>query len=148
MKMFTGKPIIKGLGSGTALVTKMPINFTAAFTKIPSFLPYMNSVIMDRHHELFYKRIKNRVLVFPACIGSTGTGLLLLQIITTGGAPSAIIVQEADSLLVSGIVLSDVWFNKSFPVIEYGPEDIYEKIKTGDRVDVDGQTGEIRVTQG
>lgn len=145
MNVLKGRVVVKGKGAGNALVTEMPINFTAAFTKISNLIPGCKSVIMDRHHELFRKNIKNRVLIFPACIGSTGTGMMLMQVIHDGGAPAAIIVQDADSLLVSGVVLSDVWFGMSFPVVEYHSPDIFKRIRTGDYVVVDGSNGEIRL---
>ncbi len=145
MKIIKGRVVVKGNGSGKALVTEMPINFTAAFTKISNLIPGCKSVIMDRHHELFRKKIKNRILVFPACIGSTGTGMMLMQVVHDGGAPAGMIVQDADSLLVSGAVLSDVWFGMSFPIIEYKSHDIFEKIRTGDYVVMDGINGEIRI---
>ena len=87
------------------------------------------------------------VLVFPACIGSTYTGMILLQVMHQGHAPAAMIVQNADALLVSGAVLAEVWFNKGVPIVEYGPEDLFDKISNRDEVEVDGDTGEIRITR-
>jgi predicted aconitase with swiveling domain len=48
-------------------------------------------------------------------------------------------------LLVAGAVLGGVWFDRVLPVVEYASDDIYQKIRTGDRVIVDGSTGEIRI---
>ncbi|OHD64435.1 MAG: hypothetical protein A2176_00515 [Spirochaetes bacterium RBG_13_51_14] len=126
----------------------MPMNFTAAFTKGGNILPGMRSAFMDRHHELYRQKVKNRVLVFPACIGSTGAGGALVELMFAREAPAAMIIQRADSLLVAGAVIGDVWFGRGFPVIEYGSDDIYEKIHTGDHVEVDGTTGEIRIITG
>ena len=59
------------------------------------------------------------MLVFPSCIGSTHTGLVLLDLVSMGRGPAALIVQRNDSLLISGVVLSDVWFGRRIPVVEY-----------------------------
>jgi hypothetical protein len=123
----------------------MPINFTASHTKPRNLIPGKMSEVQDRHHELYRKNIKGKVLVFPACIGSTYTGMVLLELMYRRVAPAAIVVQAADSLLVSGAVLADVWFGCGIPVVEYGSEDLFEKIHSGDSVEVSGDTGEIKV---
>jgi len=145
MTILRGKGIVKGSGAGPAMVTKMPMNFTAAHSKPHNLLPWKKSEVRDRHHELFKKNIRGTVLVIPACIGSTLTGMILLDLMYRRTAPVAIIAQNADSLLVSGAILADVWFKRGIPIVEYASDDIYEKIRTGDRVEVNGATGEIKI---
>ncbi len=139
------KGVIGGTASGPAMVTKQPINFTAAMCKVPNMLPSKRAEIRDGHHELFKQNIGGRVLVFPSCIGSTHTGLVLLDLVSMERGPAALIVQHNDSLLISGVVLSDVWFGKKIPVVEYPGDDIYDLIADGVEVTVDGDAGEISV---
>ena len=146
-EILQGRPVVGGEGQGEALVTRMPLNFTASFSKPGNILKSRRGAIMDRHHELFKHNVKGRVLVFPACIGSTFTGMLLLQVLEDGAAPAAMVVQEADSLLVSGPLLGCAWFNHSFPVVEYKGNDLFTRIRTGDQVKVDGGTGSILVSR-
>ena len=146
MTVLKGNPVIKGRASGPALVTKMPMNFTASFTKPKNLLPFWRALVQDSKHELFDKNIKGSIFVYPATIGSTYTGMVLLEAMYQGAAPAAIIVQNADPLLVAGSILADVWFDKGKPVVEYPSEDIFDKIKTGARVEVNGDTGEIFVS--
>lgn len=145
MTALRGTGVVAGGGAGPALITRMPINFTAAFTKPRNLIPRWRAVICDRHHDLFGKRVTGAVLVYPACIGSTFTGMVLMQLMREGKGPAAMIVQHADSLLVSGAVLAEVWFDAGVPVVEYRSEDLFAQIATGQRVAVDGATGEIRV---
>ncbi|MEW5735583.1 MAG: DUF126 domain-containing protein [Thermodesulfobacteriota bacterium] len=145
MKTLAGKPVLGGKGSGPALVSITPINFTAAFSKPQNILPGRHSEIRDRHHELFGKKIAGTVLVFPAAVGSTYTGMMLLDLMYRGQAPVAMIVQKADSLLVSGPVLAEVWFSRGIPVVQYENPDLFSLIKTGDRVAVDGDKGTITI---
>ncbi|MGD0274616.1 MAG: DUF126 domain-containing protein [Syntrophales bacterium] len=140
-----GKGVVKGSGTGPAMVTKMPMNFTAALSKPHNLIPWNRSEIRDRHHELFKKNIRGTVLVIPACIGSTYTGMILLELMYRRTAPAAIIAQNADTLLVSGAILADVWFESGIPIVEYASDDIYEKIRNGNRVEVNGATGEITI---
>ena len=41
------------------------------------------------------------------------------------------------------LYLANVWFGKGVPVVEYKPADLFDKIRTGDTVEVNGETGEI-----
>ena len=147
MTRLQGRGIIKGQAKGPALISRTPINFTASLTKLQNLLPGRRAEIQDRHHELYRQNVKGTVLVFPTCIGSTYTGMVLLEIMYRQVAPAAMIVLEADSLLVSGSAIAETWFGCGIPIIEYPSEDLFEKIKTGDTVEVDGTTGEIRIIE-
>ncbi len=140
------KTVIGGSAKGKAMVTRQPINFTAAMCKVPNMLPSKRAEIRDSHHELFKQNIAGRVLVFPSCIGSTHTGLVLLDLVSMGRGPAALVVQRNDSLLIAGVVLSNVWFDRKIPVVEYESDDLYDLIRDGADVEVDGDAGEIRVT--
>jgi len=148
MNIIKGRGIVGGKARGQALVTTMPMNFTAAFTKPANmFFPGRRSVVMDRHHDLYKQNVRDKVLVFPAAIGSTYTGMVLMEVIRRGNGPAAMIVKEADSLLAAGAILANVWFEQPVPVVEYGSQDMFEQIACGDNVEVNGDTGEIRVTK-
>jgi uncharacterized protein len=141
-----GTPIVKGRASGPAMVTRMPMNFTASFTKPKNLIPSWMSLVQDSKHVLFNKNIRGTVFIYTATIGSTYTGMVLLELMCRGFAPAAIIVQNADPLMVSGSILADVWFNKGIPVVEYPGEDIFNKIRNGALVEVNGDSGEITVS--
>jgi predicted aconitase with swiveling domain len=145
MTLLKGKPVFGGRASGRALMSKVPINFTASFTKPKNIFPWWRSQIQDRHHDLFKRDVNGRVLIFPAAIGSTYTGMVLLELMYQECAPAAIVVQNIDPLLVSGPVLADIWFGKGIPVVEYPGEDIFGKISDDDWVEVNGETGEIEI---
>jgi predicted aconitase with swiveling domain len=145
MILLKGKPVFGGLASGPALMSRIPINFTASFTKPKNLFPRWRSQIQDRHHDLFKHNVKGCVLIFPAAIGSTYTGMVLLELMYQGCAPAAVVVQNIDPLLVSGPVLADIWFGKGIPVVEYSGDDIYNLISDGDQLQVNGTTGEIEI---
>jgi hypothetical protein len=143
MKTFTGRTVVGGQAKGKALVTRMPMNFTASFSKVANLLPWNRSQINDRHHELFKQKLEGRVLIFPAAIGSTFTGMVVLQLIHEDKPPAAMVVRDADSLLVAGIILARTWFNKSIPVLEVPDDAIFDAIQSGDEVEVDGEKGTV-----
>ena len=140
-----GKGLVRGRGRGPARVTRQPINFTAAMTKVPNMLPSRRAEVRDRHHELHGRNVAGQVLVFPACIGSTHTGLVLLELVARGAGPAGLLVQAGDSLLVSGVVLADVWFDRVIPIVEYPGADLFDRIADGMTVELDGTTGTITI---
>lgn len=146
MGTFTGKGIIQGLGCGEAMFTDKAVNFTAAFTKPENLIPMKKAEVRDRHHPWFKMSIKNKVLIIPAAIGSTHTGLVLLDLVRLQRGPAAIIVEHADPLLVSGIILSEVWYDRAIPVVEHELAPLVAAIKEGQSVTVNGDTGEICLT--
>ncbi len=140
----TGKPILKGHGKGPAMFADKPVNFTAAFTKPHNLLPFKKSEVRDAHHPWFGKKIKGKVLLIPACIGSTHTGLVLLDLVRLENGPAAVIIDKADSLLVSGVVLSEVWYKKVIPIVEYNTSELVKSAPDGTLIEVNGETGEIK----
>ncbi len=136
--------VIGGVAAGPAIVTRQPINFTAAMCKVQNMLPSKRAEIRDSHHELFKQNIEDKVLIFPSCVGSTHTGLVLLDLVSMERGPAALVVRQNDSLLISGVVLSDVWFGKKIPVVEFEDERIYDLIADGTNVTVDADRAEIR----
>ncbi len=123
-----GRPIIAGEASGPALVTRQAVNFTAAMCKPANLLPGRKAQMWDIHHELYKIYLDGVVLVFPACIGSTHTGLVLLDLVAEGKGPAALLVQDADSLLVSGVALAETWYERSIPIVEVPGEDLFTHI--------------------
>jgi len=134
MTSLSAKAIVSGTCDAPALVTRQPINFVAALCKAANLLPFKRAEVRDRRHDLFGKDIARSALVFPSCVGSTYTGLVLLELVSMGRAPAALIAQNADPLLVSGIIAAQVWHERSIPVLEYPGEDIFRAIRTGDRI--------------
>ena len=145
---FTGKGVIKGRAKGPAMITDKAVNFTAAFTKAEHILPFMKSEVRDRHHPWFKQKVKGKVLVLPTAIGSTHTGLVLLDLVRLQQGPVAIIMDHADSLLVSGIILSEVWYDRAIPVVEYATKELAAHLHEGQEVEVNGETGEITLVDG
>ncbi len=145
MIVLHGRGIVKGRGAGQALITRKPLNFTAAHTHIKNILPGKRGVIQDRHHDLYGANVKDKVLVFPSCIGSTYTGMVLLELIFRRCSAAGFLVEHADTLLVSGPILAQEWLGQSVPVVEYRGADLFSSIRSGDHLSLDGSTGKIQI---
>jgi len=145
MTEFHGRGIVSGRVRAKALVTAQALNLTASFTKPANLIKRWNGVIQDRMHELYKKDVAGTVLVFPECIGSTYTGMILLELIRRGRGPAALVVKNADTLLASGALLAEVWLNQNVPLVEVPSDELFTQIKTGQTVEVDGGQGLVRV---
>lgn len=147
MTCLAARIILDGACDATALVTRQPMNFPAALCKIRNLLPGCRAEIRDEHHELFGQNIAATVLVFPSCVGSTYTGMVLLDLVSHGRGPAGVIVNSVDPLLVSGFVLSEVWYGTAIPVLEYSGADLFAAVASGDRVRIEAGTGRVFVSR-
>ena len=145
MKELKGRGIVSGKARGKALVTSQPLNLTSGLSKPLNLFNRLAGVYYDRHHQLYKKDLYNRILVFPQTIGSTFTGMVILDVIRRGRGPLAMIVQNADPLLASGVILAEVWLNKKVPLIEIPDPALFQAIRTDDLVEVDGELGIVKI---
>ncbi|MEM1112662.1 MAG: DUF126 domain-containing protein [Pseudomonadota bacterium] len=145
MTEFTVRRVIGGRASGPVLKTGQAINFTGAMCKPRNLLPGKKAVVRDDHHELYGQSIRDTVLLFPSAVGSMHTGLVILDLVNLGQGPAAMIVEQADSLLVSGIVLSEVWYGPSIPLVECSDSALFDALHDGMSVEVDADAERVRI---
>jgi len=145
MKELKGRGIISGRARGKALVTSSPLNLTSGLSKPWNLFNRLAAVYYDRHHELYKQDLYDRVLVFPQTVGSTFTGMVILETIRRGRGPRAMVVQQADPLLTSGLILAEVWLDQKVPLIEIPDPNLFQIIKTGETVEVNGDSGTVSI---
>ena len=96
------RKIVPGIGISKALVTHNVINFLA-------MVDTKSAIIIDKHHELYGKSIKDIILVFPNAIGSSVGAYSIYSLKINRVAPSAIIcINNADIITASGCAISDI----------------------------------------
>ena len=96
------RKIVPGIGTSKALVTKDVINFLA-------MVDTKSATIIDKHHELYGKSIKDNILVFPNAIGSSVGAYAIYSLKINRVAPTAIIcINNADIITASGCAISDI----------------------------------------
>jgi len=121
----TGRKIMEGACTSTALVSHAPISFLGGVNPTDGKVTLKNKDIPGQC-------VKDKILVFPEHVGSTVGSYVLYSLSKRGLAPAAIIVQEADAVIAVGAVIANI------PMIDR--VDI-SQIKTGDTVQVDGEKG-------
>jgi uncharacterized protein len=147
MKELKGRGIIPGKVAGKSLVTSQPLNLTAGFSKPLNGFKRFAAVYFDRMHELHKQDFFDRVLVFPQTIGSTFTGMVMLETIRRGRAPKALVVAQADTLLTSGLLLAEVWLEKKVPFMEITDPELFKILKTGQTLEVDSVNGVLKIIE-
>lgn len=132
-----GHVLAAGTASGPALVLEAPLSFWGGVDP-------RTGLITDRHHPQHGQRVTGRVLLLPAGRGSSSSSSVLAEAIRLGTAPLALLLREADEILVLGALVAEHLYGRSCPLLVL-PEAAYRAVMTGDRVAVRAD-GTVTVT--
>jgi len=124
-----GRPIIRGLFRGKALVSRNPLSFLGGVDP-------KTGKIIEKNHDLNGERVTDTILCFPHGHGSTVGSYVLYSLVKRGVGPKAIVNETADPVVVVGAVIAEI------PMVD--KIDI-SQIRTGDLVEVDGDKGIVKI---
>mgnify|MGYP003298555760 CR=1 FL=1 len=96
-----------------------------------------NGVVIDPNHELKGECIKDKVLFIPGGKGSTVGSYVIFQMMKNNTAPKAIICLNAEPIIATGAIMSDI------PMVDSPAET--KDLVTGTLVEVDGDNGTIEI---
>jgi predicted aconitase/predicted aconitase with swiveling domain len=83
--------------------------------------PYSGEII-DRHHPLSGEYLAGHVLAIPSGRGSCTGSSVLMELISNGHAPAALVLAEPDEILTLGVLVAQTIFERSLPVLYIGME--------------------------
>lgn len=126
-----GRKIVGGKAEGYALVSKDRICFLATVDT--------DGTVIEKGHALYGQNIAGKILIFPSGRGSTSGSYRLYEMALNGTAPAAIVVEKADAVLVSAVVLAGI------PTIHQLEKEPYTAITTGDYVAVNADEGSLQL---
>ena len=86
-------------GAGNALVLTAPISFWGGVSPA-------TGLIADVRHPQHRMSIAGTVLCLPGTIGSSSASAVLLELVSRGLAPAAIILHEPDAILLLGLIVA------------------------------------------
>jgi uncharacterized protein len=92
--LVTGQP-----AQGQALVLTAPISFWGGVNP-------KTGQIADVRHPQHGISISGKVLCLPGTIGSSSAAAVLLELVTAGLAPAAIILNKPDAILLLGLIVA------------------------------------------
>lgn len=132
-QVLKGKSIKKlGTVEGEALVTTDLVAFWGG-------TDWETGDIVEVGHEAKGKNMKGKILVFPAGKGGAGDTFGYYYLARSGKAPKALVCNRAQNTTIAGALLVDT------PMIYGFEEDVVKIIKSGDRVRVHSDNGEIEI---
>ena len=130
-KVLKGEAIAGGIAEGEILVSKDPINFYMVSPE--------KGTVIEKAHDLEDKMNAKKILVFPIDKGSSVVQMDgLYQLSKFDNKPAGFIVLDLSTVLVSNAIIMDI------PLIRMDQAD-YDKLCDGQKVKMDGDTGEITV---
>jgi len=126
-----GRPISHGVATGEALVLGSSLSFLGGVDP-------KTGRVKDRGTGAFNRTVRGRVLVFPTGKGSTVGSYVIYGLRVNDRAPAAIVNRTTETIVATGAILAKI------PLVDN--VDI-GRIRTGDRVTVDGDRGEVVVVR-
>jgi len=126
------RSILPGAAEGVVIATTEALSFWGGVD------PATGKVI-DVHHPLHGVCLTGGVLFMPSSRGScTGSGVLL-DLILTGRAPSALVFCEAEDVLTLGALIASEMFGKPLPVLRLDAEN-FARLSQASHVRIDENT--------
>lgn len=136
--IYRGKGCAPGVFEGDAMVSSQPFGFWQGIDP-------QTGIVIDKRHDLCGASIKGKVFVFPYGRGSTGTPGIFLEAVRNGCAPAAIVNVKSEPMIVMCALLADAFFKVKIPIVDGLDASLQDVFRTGDRLRVNGTTGEIEV---
>jgi hypothetical protein len=99
-------------------------------------------IVSRPSHKLFGETYVGRILVLNAAKGGVASAWMLREMVLTGKAPLALLLNDANPVMAQGAAFADL------PLIDRFETDITAAIKTGDRIAVDPARGVVRILSG
>lgn len=126
-----GRGAVKGIAQGPALISRTTIIGWGG-------IDIYTGVIIEKGHPLEGKSLKDSILILDGSRGSNGWSLFFHAAQVSGYGPAGLIFPTLDSrTAVTAAVLN-------IPLVTDIKEDLFEKIKLGDQVIVNGNQGLIK----
>ena len=133
-RVLRGRGAIPGVAEGVALVSRESIQGWSGVDE-------RTGLVIEKGHPLQGESIKDAVLILPGGKGSNGWSIHFHSAKIAGIGPAAFVFPKMDSRTgVTAAVLN-------VPLVTDLEEDVFDIIKTGDWVRVDGNKGMIEIIE-
>lgn len=115
--MIDGRPLVAGAAEGRLLVLDQPLSLWGG-------LDPATGRITDIRHPQHGESVSGRILLMRTGRGSSSSSTILAEAIRVGTAPAALLIEEADAVLVVGALVAQWLYDRTVPVVQISrPED-------------------------
>jgi predicted aconitase with swiveling domain len=128
MKLIKGRVVNGGSVKGNSVVISTPFSF------ILDFDVYTGGLTKETHENL-----AGKILVCPSGKGGTVDPYVAYDAKIRGTGPLAILCQEVDPIIALSAITIDI------PILDRFDVDIVGEVKTGDYLEIDGETGNVLI---
>ncbi|TPG75902.1 aconitase X [Pseudomonas arsenicoxydans] len=111
----TGRSLVAGAAQGALLFADVGLSFWGGVDSA-------SGEVIDRHHPLSGEFLSGCVLAIPSGRGSCTGSSVLMELISNGHAPAALVLAEPDEILTLGVLVAQTIFARSLPVLCIGRE--------------------------
>lgn len=130
--IMAGRGIAAGVVEAEAVVAPVRISFWGGFDPT-------SGTIIEHEHPLSGVNVAGKILIFISTRGASGTSLMLRLAQRLGKAPVALVNTEIDDHAVLGCLVAGI------PMVVIPDFSLLDRVRTGDRVRVDGERGTVEV---
>ncbi len=118
--------------SAEALVSKDPVCF---YLVEPT-----TGIVKEKNHDAFGKSVVGKILIMPSGKGSSVVQLDgLYKLMMRNNGPAAIVVQEADTVLVAAVASMEL------PMVHRVDPDFFRDVRSGMKISLDADAGTITI---
>ncbi|MBS0223235.1 MAG: DUF126 domain-containing protein [Proteobacteria bacterium] len=109
------RTLVSGTAEGATLVLHEALSFSGGVDP-------RTGKITDRWHPQHGALMEGRILVLPAGRGSSSGSPVLAEVLRLSKGPKAILLREADGILVTGSLVARALYRTECPVVVVAPE--------------------------
>lgn len=117
MMEFKGKELLKGMAKAPTLTLEAPLSLWDG-------LDSSKGIIIQSGHPNEGQSIANTILVFKTGLSGATAGAALTECLRTGNGPAALVLPEADAIVITASVVAGELYEKQIPIIQIEPEKI------------------------
>ncbi len=134
---FQGRPVVPGMASAEALVSRGGFNTLASYQMALMFGDKEVRCGDQNNPDIYHKPMLGKALCLPETIGSTTGGMVLYCAAALGKQPACMLFSKTvDSLAASGAILAANWTENAMPVVDELGEEFLRVVQDGMTVTV------------
>lgn len=127
-QVIEGKSLVAGVAAGTLVISQEPFSFFGGFD-------FASGQIVDPRLDVFGQNLRGKIFAYPRGKGSSSTAGVILEALRQGVAPLAIINVESEKILAVGVIVAEIAFGWSLPIISITEAD-YGRLRSGDQLEI------------
>jgi len=125
----TGHSLVSGSTNGILLRADLALSFWGGVDP-------RSGDIIDQHHPLKGHNVAGKILAIPSGRGSCTGSSVLLELILNDRAPAALVFSEMEEILTLGVVVAEVMFDKTLPIVQLSKTD-FQRLDDGCFIQLD-----------